>query len=150
MHLHGIQDRLRASLQHLRGLTHLRVVFHFILRGREAVSPETEYGEAYMRALRGPAFDHAEKTAASLVRALPSLEYVFLTAAGRIESGGFARSTTVFARWHTERAWRVEPPTDESKGKERSQVLVELHEEVAETIIRKEELILSKPDEVCP
>ncbi len=55
-------------------------------------------------------------------------------------------------RWHAAGAWRVaEPQTSGMKDKDGWPVLVGLHDDVAETIIRKEELVLnlSESDEVC-
>ncbi|KAI1787979.1 hypothetical protein LXA43DRAFT_673278 [Ganoderma leucocontextum] len=134
-------DKMRSSLQPLHNLTHLRVVFHSSTYHAD-FSPDT-HGEEYLRAVRGPAFELAEETVASLVCPLPSLEYIFLTTAGYLAHN---HGSQVYERWHVARAWRVtEPPTDGMK--DGRPVLVGLHDEVAETIIRKEELVLSKEDE---
>ena len=135
---------MRSSLQPLHRLAHLRVVFCSSVHNG-GFSPASDVrGEEHLRALRGPAFERAEETAASLVRLLPSLRYFFLTATGHVVPRSGSR---VLVRWHTARAWRVgEPVVDGTK--EGRPVLVELHDEVAETIIRKEELVLSKADEV--
>lgn len=144
----SLQDGLRASLLPLHGLTHLRVVFYSNMP-RPDLSSDARGNEEYQRALRGPPFERADETAASLVRALPSLQYIFLTATGHVEN--YTAGSTVHDRqWHAAGAWRVaEPQTGGMKDKDKSPVLVGLHDDVAETIIRTEELVLSKADEVC-
>ena len=109
-----------------------------------------------------------EEAAAALVRALPSLQFVFLTVSGCVPDpeGGFYPEP-----WCASQAWRVAKPHSEEanlgKGpsareldvrvglgdvggeQERgSSTLVALHGDVAETIIRVEELVLSRKDEV--
>ncbi|KAM5543685.1 hypothetical protein V8D89_002936 [Ganoderma adspersum] len=84
------------------------------------------YSEEFVRATRGSVFDCAG-TAAQLARPLPSLRYVF----------------------HVAQAWRVAPlGSDSARLGEGEPALVELHEDVAETIIRNEKLVLSEADKV--
>ncbi|KAI1787986.1 hypothetical protein LXA43DRAFT_673367 [Ganoderma leucocontextum] len=100
-------DKMRSSLQPLHNLTHLRVVFHCSIYHAD-FSPDA-HGEEYLRAVRGPAFELAEETVASLVCPLPSLEYIFLTTAGYL---AHYHGSQVYERWHVARAWRVtERPT---------------------------------------
>ena len=67
---------------------------------------------------------------------------------------GRSRSEEPYERWYVNRGWRVDgdvngngrpggPGADEGEPR-----LVELHSEVADTIIRTEELVLSERDEV--
>ena len=101
-----------------------------------------------------------------LARALPSVHYVFLTTGGFLSSwGGFHERPYVeregkeeepesgwkpYERWHVGRGWRIaQSGTSDGDGvAEEERSLVELHDDVVETIIRNEELILSKYDEV--
>ena len=105
--------------------------------------------EEYAHSLRGTRFDF-EGTAATLVRALPSLQNVFLTTGGFLsnwaeESGGGRWKP--YERWYITHGWRVASSGTESvPDGERS--LVELHGDVTDTIFRREELILSSLDEV--
>ncbi|KAM5543599.1 hypothetical protein V8D89_002850 [Ganoderma adspersum] len=147
-HWDDILDNMRPALQPLHGLTHLRVVFHSIKHQGPYLFLDVAGKDEYLRALGGPPFERSEETAGSLVRALPSWQYVFLTATGNLKLP--MSMFSVHERWHAAHAWRVaEPPTDGTKDKDGWPVLVELHEEVAETIIRKEELVLSKADEAA-
>ncbi|PIL29925.1 hypothetical protein GSI_07835 [Ganoderma sinense ZZ0214-1] len=156
---------LLSALQPLHNLTHLRVLIYCRLRkpqARDADWPRgnATYSEKFVDAVRGPAFDFTG-TAAALVRALPASKYVFLTTYGSfVERGEAARSWRAYERWDASRAWRVADDSDEpGMGADGVQVqdgasicagrLVELHSDVADTIIWKEELVLSETDECC-
>ena len=56
---------------------------------------------------------------------------------------------TLYEQWYIDRGWRIarsDGPSGEAR--EGQYELVELHDDVMETIIRKEELVLSESDEV--
>ena len=121
--------------------------------------PDSE--EYYAHSFRDAAFDFAG-TAAVLARALPSAQYIFLTTRGFFESETELESgdveETLYECWYTSRGWRVAGPgpgpgTGPGTGvgvldglSERR--VIELHDAVVETIIRKEELVCSQQDEV--
>ena len=50
-----------------------------------------------------------------------------------------------YDRWNVTRAWRVAP---HRVAQDSDPVIVSLHDEVAETIMRREELVLSETDKV--
>lgn len=106
-----------------------------------------------MDAVRGSAFDF-ESTAASLARTLPPLQCVFLTTSGSLgDRDDATRILRPHERWNVSCAWRVAEPRastadDAVQGGNLNSTLVELHGDVAETIIRNEELVLSETDEV--
>ncbi|KAI1782996.1 hypothetical protein LXA43DRAFT_1087216 [Ganoderma leucocontextum] len=144
-----VLDATVTSLQPLHKLTHLRVVIqanvgHYNPDRSLADDHEPTVARAkeYVCSFRGSAFDF-EATAASLVRPLASLQCIFLETHGclanrDVSTEGFWKA---YERWHVARAWRVGAPGPSEP------TLVELHDEVAETIIRKEELVLSEGDE---
>ncbi len=79
-----------SSLKPLYKLTHLRVFirvrFYHTSKDRsddDTESPMTHCVKDYVCAFRGSAFDF-EATAASLVRLLPSLRYIFLATEGSL------------------------------------------------------------------
>ncbi|PIL30193.1 hypothetical protein GSI_07771 [Ganoderma sinense ZZ0214-1] len=138
---------LLSALRPLRNLTHLRVLICCELhRPGDPIWGKAAYSEKFVDAVRGPAFDFAG-TAAALVRAVPSLQYVFLTTCGRfierVEGGEGARTWRSYDRWDVSRAWRVAV-----RDAKRPRRLVRLHSDVADTIIRNEELVLSETDKV--
>ncbi|PIL30099.1 transporter [Ganoderma sinense ZZ0214-1] len=137
---------LVSAIQPLKGLTHLRVVVGAsVFVHKEASWPFAPW-EEYAHSLRGSRFDY-QGTAAALTCALPSLHYVLLTTGGFLsnwdEEGGRWKP---YERWYISRAWRVGTPGNEGVP-DGERKLVELHGDVAETIIRKEELVLSRSDE---
>ena len=95
-----------------------------------------ERPKAYAGAFRG----------STLVRPLPSLLYVFVATNGSIAAwcgnGNPRAHWDAEVQWHVTRAWRV---VELRVGQPR---LVELDDEVAETIIRREERLLLKTDKV--
>ena len=116
-----------SSVRPLHRLTHLRVVVHFRIYGRDEDC--------------GRAFDF-EGAAAALVAPLPCLRYIFVATNGCVSDwDGDKQSWEERERWHLPHAWRVADPGTSGWG------LVELHDEVAQTIIRKEELVLSEADQ---
>ena len=130
---------MTPSLEPLQNLTHLRVVAHCSL----CDDPSRTVAPYKLR----DALRHSkvlEGTAASVVRLLPSLQYVFITTS--VWFGRFDRKR----RWHAARAWRVIPASDDasSQAQNGQSVLVNLTGDAAERIIRKEELVLSEADEV--
>nr|VWO99314.1 Uncharacterized protein [Ganoderma boninense] len=150
-----------SALQPLCNVTHIRVVVHCkVYRYPSPWSRGTNTSEDFMDSIRGPALDF-DGAATALACALLSVQYVFLTTSGCFlyhepEERGPWR---MYERWDASRAWRVlndEPGTGAaadgvqdrdgapSTGAGR---LVELHSDVADTIVRKEELVLSDADE---
>ena len=110
-----------------------------------------------MRATRGSVFDFAG-TAALLAGAFPSVQCVFLSTSGYLAVRAdppSPRFWTAYERWHVARAWRVafaplggDGSVREGSEGGREPMLVELHDDVAETIIRNEDLSLSEVDKV--
>ena len=115
-----------------------------------------------MHALCGPApSDAGHEAAAALARPLPSLRYVFLTTSAYLPSAAGPESKTCGVRERREvsKAWRVAghgtgargtQDLDADGGPVRGLELVELHEDVAETIVRNEGLVVSVLDTVGP
>lgn len=152
------QASLVSALQPLHNLTHLRVVVGAnVYVYKEASWPRGEYAHSF----RESAFDW-EGTAAALSGAVPSLQNVFLTTGGFLanweeppaedpDAGGRWKP---YERWYITRGWRVAKTksgsvTDSGRVPDESaRGLVELHEDVAGTIIRNEELVLSELDRV--
>ncbi|KAI1789262.1 hypothetical protein LXA43DRAFT_1083961 [Ganoderma leucocontextum] len=152
-----VPDNILSSLQPLHNLTHLRLVVHSkiysTVKGPSQWHP-AHSGE-FVSAVRGSAFDF-KGAAASLVRTLPSVRYVFLTTGGNLaKRDGSRRGPFVsYERWDVARAWRVaagsKPEHDGTTvqdGLKATRTLVELDDGVAETIVRNEELVLSETDE---
>ncbi|PIL23245.1 hypothetical protein GSI_14555 [Ganoderma sinense ZZ0214-1] len=146
-----VLDKLVSTLRPLHKLTHLRIVFHAaVFVYSDAASPFAP-PEEYALTLRGSTFDF-DGTAASLVRPFPSLEYIFLTTCGVLstwdDSNRHVRPMKPYERWHVPRAWRVAKPDTLGRTLQNEErVLVALHDEVAETVIRQEDLTLSQSDE---
>ena len=114
-------------LRSLHKLTHLRVVLQseVLARSYRATLDSGEFLDTFC----GPTFDFAG-TAASLARAVPSLQYVFLTT---------RREDAIRTL-----GWRVaEHARGATNIQDEGPVLVQLHEEVMGTIVRREELLLS-------
>ena len=113
----------------------------------ENVKVLAERAKAYAGASRGSTFDFAG-TAVELVRPLPSLQYVFVATSGSIAAwrgnDDPRAQWEAEERWHVSRAWRV---AEHACGAGQPR-LVELDNDVAETLIRTEELLLAKTDEV--
>ena len=136
-----------AALRPLHNLTHLRIVIS--CKGYMGPVPSGS-SSSFVESVRESTFDFAG-TAAALVRARPSLQYVFLRTSGsltkRERNLGVAppwRATLWQERWDVSRAWRVDVAEHGPGG---ARALVELHGDVAETIVRNEELVLSETDE---
>ena len=137
-----------SSVRPLHNLTHLRVVIHFRIRDSRLDWSDDDVGspvaraKAHLRASCGPTFNF-EGTAATLAAPLPCLRYIFVATNGRLLNWDKeAKLWKEYERWHLPHSWRVAGPKTSEPG------LVELHNEVAETIIRKEELVLSEADTV--
>ncbi|KAI1791443.1 hypothetical protein LXA43DRAFT_1082710, partial [Ganoderma leucocontextum] len=149
-----LRNTLASSLQPLRELTHPFV---------------TSHSNAYLDSDPSTSCSRSEleRTAAALVRPLPSLRCLFLVSRGNLarrEGGSPASHWEIHERWHALRAYRVrgrvaEPPAGSTNidgtaaglpGAGEERVLVELHsdDDVAETILEKEGLgFLSGADE---
>ncbi|KAI1794294.1 hypothetical protein LXA43DRAFT_1116179 [Ganoderma leucocontextum] len=123
-----------SSLLPLDKLTHLRVVIHCNVYDHP---PKPNAHSKFMHALSRHSLDF-EEPAASLVRLLPFLQYVFLTTSAWI--GDYSHNTE---RRHVDYAWRVAEP-DTYQMQNRKPMLVDLADEV---VIRKGELVLSSSDE---
>ena len=142
-----------SAVQLLHKLTYLRIVVHSNIH--HDPSNPVAYSEEFVRATRPGTFDFAG-TAVLLARSLPPLRYLFLTTSGYLaerdddsESGRFWKLNE---RWWIDRAWRIanpEPVPTGSEGAPAEPVLVDLDKDVAETIVRNEELVLSEVDGVC-
>ena len=141
-----------SGLRPLHNLTHLRLVVHSNIHDDPA-NPVV-YSEEFVRATRGSVFDFAG-TAALLACALPSLQCVFLSTSGYLAVRAdppSPRFWNAYERWHVARAWRIAPLGGDGSAREGSEAnvdlsLVELHGDVAETIVRNEGLVLSQTDE---
>lgn len=152
MSRHSPQRLLVSALQPLQKLTHLRVVIGTSVYVHELAAPppfapweDSEYAHSF----RPSRFD-SEGTATALARAVPSLRNVFLTVGGFLSTLGERGGGSYwkpYERWYTHRGWRVGIPgrVEAPEGERR---VFELHEEVVDTIVRKEELVLSEEDEV--
>ncbi|KAM5534530.1 hypothetical protein V8D89_011862 [Ganoderma adspersum] len=127
----AVLDKMIPSLQYLVQLTHLRVVLH----SRTRRSPWTRVPLAGV-----------EETMAAVVPPLSSLEYIFTTAGYLADRRGGSRQG--HGPWDMAWAWRVVRLSGADGMPDTSRNgLTELHEDVAETIIRREELVLSRADE---
>lgn len=141
-----------AAVRPLHTLTHLWIVIGVsVYVFKEASWPFAPW-EEYAHTFRPSSFDF-EGAADSLVRSLPSIRHVFLTISGFLsnwaetddsEDPGFWQPSE---RWYVDRGWRISKSEAEG-GQPGGQGLVELHSDVAETIIRKEELVVTESDEV--
>ena len=132
---------MRASLELLQKLSHLRVVIHcnFFDDAPELVT---------LVALRQCEAVDLEGFASSLVRMLPSLRFFFFTM-----SAWFGNTIDVKDRWHVVRAWHAvdSPANDTGAGRwmqDGRLTLVDLTDKDAAAIIEKEELVLSDVEEV--
>ena len=104
-----------------------------------------------MSATRASTFDFPG-TASRLALPLPSLQYLFLTTSGYIserKGSSVSDPLEVNEQWRGGRAWRIADPTGMESAHDGERVLVDLHEDVAGTIMRNEELVLSELDKVC-
>ncbi|KAM5530135.1 hypothetical protein V8D89_016191 [Ganoderma adspersum] len=132
----AVLDKMIPSLQYLVQLTHLRVVLHSSIYQKEdfpAIAPSEERGGV-------------EETMAAVVPPLSSLEYIFTTAGYLADRRGGSRQG--HGPWDMAWAWRVVRLSGADGMPDTSRNgLTELHEDVAETIIRREELVLSRADE---
>ena len=147
------QGEIVSALQPLHKLTHLRIVVHATVWHD---GPWTAaHSEGFIHPIRGSAFDF-EGTAAALVRPLPSLQFVALTTNGRLGHWRPEHRWKAYEQWNATRAFRVARPSASRPGPDATEipvqdgepVLVGLHDEVAETIMRTEELELSEADKV--
>ena len=140
------RDTLLPGLADLRALTHLRLVFHCDawIDFKSELGPldgEAAEDDAFLDAVRPASFaSFAFAFAArALADALPRLRYCFLATSGRVtevvESDG---PDTVAERWRASWAWRIAAGGG----------LVELQDDVAESVIEREGLALSTEEQV--
>ena len=134
------------ALQHsLHSLTHLRLVFHC-----EALShADSDFilKDALLADLRPASFDFPG-VASAIVDEIPSLRYCFLTVGAWIGKGC---PHLLVERWCESRAWRIVHRGDaEDQGSTGRRELMELHKDVAETIIREEDLGVSMEEAASP
>ena len=146
----GSQASLCSTLQPLDHLTHLRVILHATVHGDTSFS--SPHVEKFVRGAREYAFDF-DGMVALFVRRLPSLQFLCVTTGGHFVTLGdhnHGRSTRKsHERWDSTKAWRVtERPDSTDAMQDSGPALVGLHEDVAETIIRKEKLVISQSDKV--
>ena len=133
-----------GSMNHLR-LTHLRIVFHYkthhISLNPKAISPD-ESPEISVRQT------DLHPVAARLFDAMPTLQHVFLTHCGRtwVWAGS---STQLRNTWSASAAWRsATAGADEGSGSGSSYSCVEIGGAEAEAVMDREELQLSRREEV--
>ncbi|KAM5543667.1 hypothetical protein V8D89_002918 [Ganoderma adspersum] len=150
-----VLDSIVSGLQPLHKLTHLRVVIGASVYVHKIAPSQFAPAEEYAHSFRGGTFNW-EGTAATLSGARPSLQNIFLTTGGFLanweepamedadEGGGRWKP---YERWYITHGWRV-ANSGSGTGRVPEAGLVELHEDVVETIIRNEELVLSEFDEV--
>ena len=152
--LRTAQDKMVTTLRPLHRLTHLRIVLHAnVYVYYDTLSPFVP-PEEYALALRGSTFDF-EGTAASLVPLFPSLQYLFLTTCGVLntwedDSDPCAGRWKAYEQWHVPRAWRIQGATPSALDQleDGEGVLAALDDEVSASVIRQEDLVLSESDEV--
>ena len=130
---------MRASLEPLQKLSHLRIVVHcnFFDDEPELVTPI---------ALRQCEAVDLEGFAASLVRMLPFLRFLSIAM-----SAWFGNTVDVKDRWHAARAWGVLESASDIGARQMQDgraTLLDLTDEVAAKIVQKEELVLSDVEEV--
>ncbi|KAI1787784.1 hypothetical protein LXA43DRAFT_1097964 [Ganoderma leucocontextum] len=139
-------DKLHSAFQLLHKLTHLRIVVHSNAFDDSAPElPPAAHSQEFVHALCGPAFDH-EGSAAALVRSLPALRYVFLTTSGYLPIDIATDDESTGGGRGSECSKTRELELERERRQDGEPALVELHDDVAETIIRNEELILSDLD----
>ena len=154
------QDAIVSAIRPLHKLTHLHVVVGVSVYVTENAPWPFAPWEEYAHTFRPSRFDF-EGVAATLARALPSLQYVFLTTGGFLSNWdepaysdmedpeGARGRWKPYERWFITHGWRVANPGSGTGGvQEGEHGLVRLHDDVAETVIRNEELVVSKHDEV--
>ena len=142
---HAPQDSVLSSLRLLHKLAHLRMLIH-----SDSLEDADTDADGPARAL-GPSLFDFERTAAAVVRRLPSLQTLFLTTCGhfarRVKVGDGTATISVEEptgkRWSLYRAWRVaEPAVTVDRVQDGKPILEELQDAVAEAIIEREELVL--------
>ncbi|KAM5543683.1 hypothetical protein V8D89_002934 [Ganoderma adspersum] len=148
-----VLDTIIIAVWPLHKLTHLRIIIGASVYIHEHASsqfaPRGEYAHSFRRA----SFDFAGTTAA-LARALPYIQHIFLTTSGFLanwaesddpDDVGFWRP---YERWYVDRGWRVAKVSGAGAGvlEEGGQSLVELHDDVVESIMRKEELVIAEKE----
>ncbi|PIL28830.1 hypothetical protein GSI_08875 [Ganoderma sinense ZZ0214-1] len=149
------RDTLLPAIEHLHALTHFRLAFHCF--AREAEEPGRPISEEPLvedlRPLSGFDFNSVASTIAD---ALPSLQYCFLTNSARVVETKLVYANNLVERWCESRAWRIMPhaPFGDSgiddpeavapaDARATQRELLELQDDVAETIIEMEDLDLS-------
>ena len=132
-------------------LTHLRLVFHCEAFSQAGDAEHSILRHALLEDLRPASFDFAA-VASAIVDEIPSLQFCFVTVGAWVGKGC---PSVLVERWCESRAWRVVLRVDDivgaagaSGGSGRD--LVELHDDVAETIIAKEDLGVSMDEAVSP
>ncbi|KAM5541599.1 hypothetical protein V8D89_004789 [Ganoderma adspersum] len=168
------RDTLLPAFEHLHCLTHVRLVFHceawsrsyrysFEPEGPAVRRPISE--DPLLEDLRPASKFEFAAVASAIVDALPasSLRYCFLTSSAWVADMQAVSAFSVVERWRESRAWRIAPggpglsaSVDDAEAAATTQVgtrrgrefrLVELHDDVAETIMEREDLILSAEEE---
>ena len=116
------------TTEHLRGLTHLRIIFYyFVFAGADAaVDPDRSV----------PRDADLHPAAMRLIGALPSLQCVFLTACG------IRNDTYPCKYWHSCRAWCVARADDSDNPCHGTPVCVEIPDHEARRVMEEEELCL--------
>ncbi|PIL31119.1 hypothetical protein GSI_05815 [Ganoderma sinense ZZ0214-1] len=148
-------NRLLNSIQDLH-LTHLRIVFHYstYLQARKTAPDADSVGHNPL----GDGMD-LQATKARFVDAMPTLEYLFLTASSQTyaipsQKRLWEFSSEILSKWFASKAWRVvhggedlHPSESISESDVGIGSSVELSREAAERIMDREELQLSRDEE---
>ena len=122
-------------------LTHLSLVFHCeVWSAGDSEHPILQDG--MLTDLRPASFQFTE-VACAIVHEIPSLEYCFLTVGAEVTKHC---PHLLVERWCETRAWRIARRENHGTG---GRELVELHKNVAETIIAKEDLGVSSKSHRC-
>ena len=153
---------LLPALEHLHCLTHLRLIFHCEAYGdysRHMSDPAWRISQdPFVGDLRPTSGFDFTAVASAIVAALPSLRYCFLTSSAWVGVLSTVTTYSLVERWRESRAWRIaRVPPDHDRAESADTVdtvtgagtrreLVELHDDVAETIMEREDLVLSEEE----
>ena len=146
----------------MHSLTHFRLVFHCeTWWGHRDYEPHKAWSteeDPLLEDLRPESkFDFPAVTSA-IAAALPSLRYCFLTSSAWVGVLSTVTTYSLVERWRESRAWRVArvpPDHDGAEGADTVDTvtcasirreLVELHDNVAETIMERQDLVLSEEE----
>ncbi|KAM5541601.1 hypothetical protein V8D89_004791 [Ganoderma adspersum] len=165
------RDTLLPALGHLHSLTHFRLVFHCEAWWRSCdyypePGPHSTWStsqDPFLEDLRPSSKFDFSAVASTIVAALPSLRYCFLTSSAWVAEMPVIGIYSVVERWRESHAWRAAhvpshgtrhsvdgagaADTVDTQACGTRRELVELHEDVAETIMEREDLVLTTDEE---